>query len=147
MQRSQRRDVSGSPAEIDRRRTDRLSADAFCISLSSKARQPPCETDENFFVCSFYLFFLCCFRFFLFPLLDKGRILSNRLTLSGAPLSCSHHESFPAKFRSVSVFFKHSCLPAFRDGISRLFMLPTDPLGYVLFVCGHWRCDLVFFFF
>lgn len=57
-------------------------------------------------LCLLFLFVLALvFPLFSFSFVDKGRILSNLLTLSGALLSCSHHESFCAKFTCLLFFY------------------------------------------
>lgn len=107
-------------------------ADVFFILFSSKAQQLPSETNKCF-VCSFFPPFSLSF-------VRKGHILSNLLTLSGALLSCSRHESFLLKFSCLSFGFLHGLVPVFCTGISRLSMLLVDPQEYTfcLSVCGHW---------
>lgn len=85
------------------------------------------------------------FPLFSFSFVEKGRILSNLLTLSGALLSCPHHESFHPKF---SWFFCCCCffyffVPVFCAGISRLGLLPMDPLEYIFFFFFFAACLFV----
>lgn len=70
MQRIKTQDVTGSPIEIDGRRTDRRLNWWFYF-LFIKGTAAALWDRWKYFVCSFYLFLLWCFPFFSFPLWAK----------------------------------------------------------------------------
>lgn len=131
MQRIKTQDVTGSPIEIDRRRTDSRLNWWFSF-LFIKGTAAALRDRWEYFVCSFYLFLLWCFPFF-FSFVGKGHIFiqSSNLKWSNAFVLTSW--KFPFKvFFLFSYFLMPLFISLFCTGISYLFMLPMGPLECIL---------------
>lgn len=99
-------------------------------------------------LCLLFLFVLALvFPLFSFSFVDKGRILSNLLTLSGALLSCSHHESFHPKFTCL-LFFLHTqlCTCVLHWDFPSLYVTHGPAGVHFLLVC-LWPLGTVIIFF
>lgn len=127
-------------------RTD-VSADGFLFYFHQ--RLSSCLVRQMRILCLFFLFVLALvFPLFSFSFVDKGRILSNLLTLSGALLSCSHHESFHPKFSCLLLFFYTVVYLCFALGFPVSLCYPWNrwsTFSACLFVATGY-CDHFFFY-